>query len=129
MKDRCYNERVANYGWYGGRGIRVCPEWLNSFEEFEQWALENGYKPELQLDRFPDNDGNYEPSNCRWATRAQQQRNTRQSGKIIAFGEIKAIAAWAEDSRCKVCYSTLRTRLLRGWDVQQAILKEKQGLA
>lgn len=77
IKNRCYNAKLKCYGNYGGRGIRVCARWLNSFEDF---CSDVGERPGSQysLDRFPNNDGNYEPGNVRWATKSQQARNRRQ---------------------------------------------------
>lgn len=78
MKARCSNPNKDGYEYYGGRGIRVCEEWINSYEEFRDWALNNGYKPHLTIDRFPDSDGDYKPDNCRWATKTEQSRNRRR---------------------------------------------------
>jgi len=76
MKGRCYNVKSESYKYYGGRGIKVCDEWLNDRNVFVIWANENGYLKHLSIDRI-DNDGIYEPSNCRWTTQTIQSRNTR----------------------------------------------------
>lgn len=78
MKTRCYNPKFMYYSNYGGRGITICDEWLNNFKTFYEWAINNGYKEGLTIDRI-NNDGIYEPSNCRWITRAEQNRNQRKT--------------------------------------------------
>lgn len=76
MKKRCYNVKLPCYKNYGGRGITICDEWKNSFDLFMEWALSNGYRYDLQIDRI-NNDGNYEPNNCRFVTPKQNAQNRR----------------------------------------------------
>lgn len=79
MRARCYDQNdTKKYAYYGARGIRVCDEWRKDFKAFRSWALSNGYAEHLSIDRR-DNDGNYEPGNCRWATPSEQMSNTRRS--------------------------------------------------
>ena len=80
MKTRCYNPNFMYYCNYGGREIAICKEWKDNFSKFYKWAIENGYREGLTIDRI-NNDGNYEPSNCRWITRAEQNRNQRKTRK------------------------------------------------
>ena len=74
MKQRCYNKNNSHYEWYGGKGVAVCELWKNNFKAFQEWSLKNGYSEELSIDRI-NNNGDYEPSNCRWTTNEVQARN------------------------------------------------------
>lgn len=78
MKQRCLNSNHRRYNDYGGRGITVCEEWKNSFQVFYDWAMANGYKENLSIDRI-DNDKGYSPDNCQWATMKEQRNNRRDS--------------------------------------------------
>lgn len=79
MKERCYKPSNDNYKYYGARGITICDEWLNDFKTFADWSVSHGYQDNLTIDRINPN-GNYEPSNCRWITIQEQQRNRRKKG-------------------------------------------------
>lgn len=81
MKERCYKPTNDNYKYYGGLGITICDEWLNSFPKFAEWALANGYADNLTIDR-KDNTKGYSPDNCRWITIQEQQGNRRKKGTI-----------------------------------------------
>lgn len=95
MKDRCYRENARDYHRYGARGIKVCSEWLDSFDIFRTWALQNGYSDDLTLDRI-QNDLGYSPDNCRWVTK-KAQANNRSNTLIITFeGVTRTASEWAE---------------------------------
>jgi len=81
MRQRCLNPNNHKFSEYGGRGITVCDEWQNSFEAFRDWAMANGYEDHLSIDRI-NNDGNYCPENCRWAT-AKEQANNRRKRRLL----------------------------------------------
>ncbi len=121
MKTRCFNPNHDYFKGYGGRGITICKEWIHNFAAFRDWAMSNGYRNGLSIER-KDNNGNYEPSNCKWATPKEEARNTHRNHTLTAFGETKTIAAWVEDSRCCVGYTTLHSRInFLGWDNEKAI--------
>lgn len=81
MKERCYRPDNDNYKYYGGLGITICDEWLNDFSAFATWAMSNGYKDNLTIDRI-DNTKGYCPENCRWITIQEQQKNRRKRGTV-----------------------------------------------
>lgn len=117
MLRRCYNQRDWKYPQYGGRGIAVCERWQDSFEAFYE---DMGDKPSAQhsIER-EDNDGNYEPGNCVWATPNQQARN-RRSSRMLAFGgRTQCISDWAEE--LGMSRDTIRKRLNAGWSVERAL--------
>lgn len=95
MKQRCNNPKNKRWNRYGGRGIKICEEWENSFDSFREWALSNGYKEGLTIDRI-NNDGNYEPDNCRWATYREQNRNYSRNVYYEHNGEKHTAIEWAE---------------------------------
>ena len=107
---RCENSKAAEFKLYGGRGIKVCEEW-HDIRKFQEWAMINGYKEGLEIDRV-DVDGNYEPLNCRWATRKQQNNNKRNNVKAEINGEIHTLAEWSEITGITI--NTLQYRYYRG---------------
>jgi len=115
MIQRCKNKKQVRYKDYGGRGITVCDKWLD-FTNFYADMGECG--PSLSIDRI-DNNGNYEPSNCRWADAITQNNNTRKNRFVTANGKTMTIANWARLLNIK--QNTIVTRLRRGWTDDQAI--------
>ena len=118
IKERCYKPNTKCYNNYGGRGIKMYQEWLDDFMNFYEWAMSNGYKDDLTIDRI-DVNGNYEPSNCRWVTQKVQARNTRVNNYITYNGETKCVAEWAEIYNIKP--ATLSYRLHHGWNIEKAL--------
>lgn len=115
MKSRCYYETGPHYDYHGGRGIRVCERWLSSFAAFYE-DMGPRPSPKHSVDRR-DNDGDYEPSNCRWATAKEQQANTRKT-RHVGDG-ILADAIRASGLK----YSTVANRISRGWPVDAALTR------
>lgn len=109
LNKRCTQPSMASYKYYGGKGITVCKEWSNSFEGFESWALANGYKQGLQIDRI-DNEGNYEPTNCRFVTPKENSRN--KSNNVIVWLD-GLVLTTAEASRQLGHYRTYVNSLIR----------------
>lgn len=118
MRNRCYQKNTKYYSNYGGRGIVVCPEWKDDFEAFEKWALTNGYHKGLSIDR-KDVNGNYEPSNCRWATSKEQSNNKRNNHYVSFNGKTQSMQMWADE--IGIDRSVILYRLKKGWDVEKAL--------
>lgn len=118
MKARCYNKNAPNYHNYGGRGIAICEEWLADFQSFYDWAVSNGYSDDLTIDRI-NNNGNYEPSNCRWATNTEQGENRRTSVILTYNGESHCINEWARITGIPA--HVIAKRIKKGWSVEQTL--------
>jgi hypothetical protein len=115
MKARCLSESHSEYRHYGGRGITICERW----ESFVAFFDDMGPRPKgTSLDRI-DNNGNYEPGNCRWATTTEQSRNRRNSVDLTVDGVTKPLVEFAKDSG--INQNTLAGRISRGWDVKEAL--------
>ncbi len=106
MKARCLNPKEAHYSRYGGRGISFCPEW-NEYVPFRDWALANGYAENLQLDRI-NNDGDYEPANCRFVTSQLNNWNRRDSVLLTVNGETACATEWSRRIGHQVVYLVTR---------------------
>lgn len=119
MKDRCYNPNNKDYARYGGRGIKLCDEWKNNYIAFKEWAIINGYRETLTIER-KDFDQNYCPANCEWIKMEAQQRN-KSSNRVITYnGESMILIAWAE--RLGIPYKVLCARINdRGYSFEEAI--------
>ena len=118
MKTRCTNPNYDKYQYYGGKGIKICDEWMNSWYAFLDWAEANGYREDLTLDRI-DVNGDYSPENCRWVSR-KEQANNRSSNKQLTFnGQTKTLQEWAEYTGIDA--NTIGQRLRSGWNVERAL--------
>lgn len=119
MLSRCFNTNYSSYHRYGGRGITVCDEWKDNFQAFYDWSMAHGYADDLTIDRI-DNDGNYEPSNCRWVTSKVQANNTSRCHMLTINHETKSMMEW-----CRIYgmnYSLVRDRINRNWSAEKALV-------
>ena len=124
MKNRCYNRNIEVYPLYGGRGIKVCDEWIDSFITFYNWTQFNNWKPGLSVDRI-DNDKNYEPDNCRLSTDNQQARNRRNNINVLLNGKVVCLKDYCKE--LNVDYSMVRTRVKKyNWSLEKAISVRRQ---
>lgn len=120
MKRRCYDKKIKSYTYYGARGISVCEEWRSSdgIVNFYNWSMANGYQDGLSIDR-ENNDGNYEPNNCRWVTTEVQNGNKSDKRNISILGATKTLAEWVKDSG--IPRATLEKRIDSGWDEEKIL--------
>ncbi len=119
MKKRCYNTHTKDYKGYGAKGIFICDEWLHNFKSFHDWAILNGWKKELSIDRYPNKIGPYAPDNCRFATVKEQNRNTRRNRLITYNQQTKCLSEWSEI--LNIPLHTLKRRLNRNkWSVEKS---------
>lgn len=125
IKDKCNNPDNAAYEYYGGRGIRFYQGWADSFETFLEYI---GPKPSTRhsLDRWPNNDGNYEPGNVRWAVMKQQNNNTRRTRRILYNGQVKSMMEWCED--LGLDYQLVSYRIDKGIPIDKAFLAKPQDI-
>lgn len=119
MQKRCTDKSRKDSKYYYGKGVKVCKEW-EIYENFQSWALKNGYSDDLTLDRI-DNNGNYEPSNCRWITIAEQQRNKCNCYYVTINGVKKTLSEWARE--IGVHRETLRYRVEKNMPVNKLLSK------
>ena len=119
MISRTSNKNDNRYNLYGSRGITVCEEWKNNPKSFFDWALSNGYKKGLSIDRI-DNDGDYCPENCRWVTQKEQTRNTRRNNKFNVGNKKMCITDIAKNLGFKHQVA-INNRIKRGWSIEKAI--------
>lgn len=119
MKARCYRKSCPNYNRYGGRGIIICKEWLDSFENFYNWSISNGYKSGLSIDRI-DNDKGYSPDNCRWVSAKEQANNTRSTVFLTYKGETKSASEWSEITGIRQA-TIVRRKTSYGWTDEECL--------
>lgn len=117
---RCECEKTPAYKHYGGRGIKICDEWRHDYLTFKKWAIDNGYKEGLTIDRI-DVNGNYEPSNCRWVTQGDQQNNKRNNVKITIDGITKTATQWANTSG--IPQAIILRRIRDNWEPKRAVFE------
>lgn len=124
MLKRCYYKKDISYCYYGAKGVGVCDEWYNDFFSFYNWAINNGYKNNLTLDRINVDKG-YSPDNCRWVDIITQNNNKSNTHYITFKGEEHSVAEWSRIVNIK--HSTILGRLKRGWSPEQALTISTKG--
>lgn len=129
MKDRCYNPNNGYYALYGGRGIKLCPEWEHNYSAFRDWALANGYQDDAghyqcTIDRI-DNNGDYCPENCRWVGMVRQCNNRSSCRYVTRNGRTLSLKQWCQE--LNMAYKSVHTRIRHGWDVEVALTTPFRG--
>lgn len=119
---RCNIESDPAYQNYGGRGIKMCKEWEDSFEAFYEWSLESGYSDSLSIDRI-DNNGDYCPENCRWSTYEEQANNRRSCINVTYQGRTQTVKQWCKELGLRT--GTVYSRIEHGWSAKEAIAYNK----
>ena len=122
IKVRTHNTHHKDYKYCGAKGITICDEWDKSYEAFKEWALNNGYRDDLTIDRI-DNSGNYCPENCRWADLYTQANNKSNNHLITYNGKTQNMTQWAKE--IGVRREIIKDRLKSGWSVEDALTKRK----
>jgi hypothetical protein len=121
MKRRCYNKNYEEYHNYGGRGIKICKEWLDNFQNFYRWSIQNGYQDNLTIDRI-NVDGNYEPKNCRWVVMKVQQNNRRNNHYVIDPYTNEKMSLAEICDKYHMPYNLVNNRLWKmHWDLKRAL--------
>lgn len=123
MKQRCFYDKYKEYNNYGGRGITICQEWLDDFMNFYNWAMANGYRDDLTIDRI-DVNGDYCSENCHWIQLEEQARNKRNNVFYTFKNKTHCVSEWARI--LNISEVMLRKRLYRGWDFEKAISEPKK---
>jgi len=121
MRCRCLSPKSQDYKYYGERGVKICKEW-EDYKAFHDWAYKNGYNDNLTLDRV-DNNGDYSPENCRWATRKEQAMNQRTNRKLSLHGETKTVSEWSDITG--LSSACIRNRIYRGWTEEKTLMTPK----
>ena len=116
MKKRCLNPNEPRYKDYGARGIKICSIWLIGFDEFAEWALNNGYEPGLTIER-KDVNGDYCPKNCEWISRLRQSYNKRTTVFVTYKGKTKCLTDWCNELNLK--YDTMHHRITHGMSPEE----------
>lgn len=119
IRRRCYDKRVKSYKNYGALGIKMFEYWRKNFKSFYDWAIGNGWKDGLEIDRYPNNKGNYEPTNCRMATTKENCNNKRNNVTLTVNGVTKTASQWAEETGQN--RSVVSRRIKAGLSVSEAL--------